>query len=134
MPRWSRTEPRDFRTSASLAPISHADVVAAPMFETKPRDRRPLWMWVHELQGSASLLDERGRRGIEIDAANLRLAGQDGHVLSQRPLLHIRLEPLFDAVPHDLVGQDLAVNALIDRHDVKAVTCLHQLAQDSRRP
>ena len=37
-------------------------------------------------------------------------------------------------IPHDPYGSDLAVNASIDRHDMEAVACLHQLAQDSRRP
>jgi hypothetical protein len=54
-------------------------------------------------------LDERCRRGIEIDATNLRLAGQDGHVLSQCPAFRIRFEPFRDAIPHDLIRQDLAV-------------------------
>src|SRR4029077_4829428 len=81
-----------------------------------------------------SLLDERCWRGLEIDTPNHRLAGQEGHVLPQCPLLNIRLEPLRDTIPHDLVRQDLAVNASIDRHDVEAVACLHQLAQDSARP
>src|SRR5262249_47704563 len=82
----------------------------------------------------ASLLDGRSRRSIEIGAPNLRLAGQEGHVLSQCPLLHMRLEPLRDAIPPDLECQELAVNAAIDRNDVEAVTRLHQLAQDSRGP
>jgi hypothetical protein len=48
-------------------------------------------------------LDERWWRGIEIDTPNVRLARQDGSILSQCLLLPIRLEQLCSAIQRDVI-------------------------------
>src|SRR5690606_27399604 len=43
-------------------------------------------------------------------------------------------QTLSDALMNQLIGQRLAENTLVDRHDMEAVTRLHEFAQNARRP
>jgi hypothetical protein len=71
---------------------------------------------------------------LQVHSRDLRLTGQDRNVLAQGSLFDTRLESLSDLFVHYLKRQRPAGNTLINGHNMKAVTGLDELAEDSCRP
>jgi hypothetical protein len=77
------------------------------------------------------LLNERYLRPVEVGALNVGLSRKNADVLPERLLFDHSSEAFSDFVPHHIEWQPLARNALIDSHDVEAVTGLDQLSQQA---
>src|SRR6185312_948839 len=76
------------------------------------------------------LLYQRGGGGAQIDALEHRAASEHVDILAQGPRLDHRLEARGNLVAHQLEGQDLAGDALVNGDDVEAETGLDQIARD----
>src|SRR5215472_10960438 len=77
------------------------------------------------------LLDERYLCSVEVDALNVGLSRQNADVLPERLLFDHDTEAFADIVPHQVEWQPPSQNALIDSHNVEAITRLDQLAQQA---
>src|SRR6478672_2558247 len=77
------------------------------------------------------LLNERNLRSVEVGPLNVRLPRQNTDVLPQRLLFDHGPEAFGDFVPHHVEWQAPSRNALIDSHDVEAMTGLDQLPQQT---
>src|SRR5262252_3128130 len=73
------------------------------------------------------LLNEGYLCSVEVGALNVGLSCQNADVLPERLLFDHGSEALGDFVPHHVEWQPLSRNALIDSHDVEAMTGLDQL-------
>ncbi len=71
---------------------------------------------------------------VEVGALNVGTACQNADVLPQRFLLNHGPKALTDFVAHQFEWQPFSRNALIDGHDVEAVTGLDQLPEQSGWP
>src|SRR5262245_54020946 len=80
------------------------------------------------------LLNERYLCSVEIRALYVSPSRQNADVLPKRLLFDHSSESISDFVPHDVEWQPLTRNALIDSHDVEAMTGFDQLSQQAGWP